>query len=104
MPVIRQCVHVVGRRRQRWNSNLHAFEKLLGLVPSTTQRGLDVGCGEGETARMQRRRVSSVVAIDPDEPSIAEAQSYGDDIDYLTVDLESLALPKGILRRRDGRR
>jgi SAM-dependent methyltransferase len=43
---------------------------------------------------MLRRRVASVVAIDPDEPSIAEARSYGDDIDYLIGELERVELPR----------
>ena len=74
----------------RWNSNLHAFEALLQRVPTGAQRGLDVGCGEGETARMLRRRVPSVVGVDPDEASIAEARSYDDDIDYVVGGLESV--------------
>lgn len=77
----------------RWNSNLHAFDALLGHVPAGATRGLDVGCGEGETARRLRQRVASVVALDPHEPSIVEARSYDDDIDYRLGDLESTDLP-----------
>lgn len=66
----------------RWNSNLHAFEILLRLVPDGAQRALDVGCGEGETARRLRTRVESVVGIDPDRESIEEAQARDDDIEY----------------------
>jgi ubiquinone/menaquinone biosynthesis C-methylase UbiE len=66
----------------RWNSNLHAFEILLRLVPEGAQRALDVGCGEGETARRLRTRVESVVGIDPDRESIEEAQARDDDIEY----------------------
>jgi len=66
----------------RWNSNLHAFEVLLRSVPEGAQRGLDVGCGEGETARRLRTRVPSVVGIDPDRPSIEQAQAREDDIEY----------------------
>jgi trans-aconitate methyltransferase len=62
----------------RWNANLHAFDALLRRVPSPAVRGLDVGCGEGETARRLRARVPSVVAIDPHEPSVLEARSRGD--------------------------
>jgi SAM-dependent methyltransferase len=66
----------------RWNCNIHAFEGVLSAIPEGAGRGLDVGCGEGETARMLRRHVREVAAIDPHEPSIAEARSYGDDIRY----------------------
>jgi trans-aconitate methyltransferase len=75
--------------RPRWNGNLHAFAPLLRTIPSGARRGLDVGCGEGETARRLRTRVVEVVGIDPDEPSILEARSYDDDIRYEVSDLES---------------
>ena len=78
--------------RRRWNSNLHAYDRLLRTIPAGARRGLDVGCGEGETARRLRTRVADVVGIDPDEPSIVEARSYGDDIRYEVADLESAAL------------
>jgi SAM-dependent methyltransferase len=76
----------------RWNSNVHALDTLLQTVPAGLGRGLDVGCGEGETARRLRTRVASVVGVDPDEPSIAEARSHGDDIDYRVGDLASAEL------------
>jgi len=77
----------------RWNSNLHAFERLLRAIPGGSQSGLDVGCGEGETARRLRTVVPSVVGIDPDRPSIDLARSHGDDIEYVVADLESADLP-----------
>jgi SAM-dependent methyltransferase len=79
----------------RWNSNLHAFEALLRLVPTDAQRGLDVGCGEGETARRLRTRVASVVGVDPDEASIAEARTHEDDISYVVGDLDHPSLDAG---------
>lgn len=80
---------------QRWNANLHAFDALLHRVPSRAARGLDVGCGEGETARRLRGRVPSVVGIDPHEPSVLQARSRGDDIDYLVGDIHRADLPTG---------
>lgn len=77
----------------RWNSNLHAFEHLLRQVPARAQRGLDVGCGEGETARILRRRLPSVAGIDPDEAPITEARAYGDDIEYRVAAVETVDLP-----------
>ncbi len=79
-------------RGERWNSNLHAFEMLLSLAPDGAQRGLDVGCGEGETTRRLRRRVPSVVGLDRDLPSIAEAREYDDDIEYIVGDFRSADL------------
>ena len=78
---------------RRWNANLHAFDTLLPRVPRHAVRGLDVGCGEGETARRLRTRVPNVVGIDPHEPSLHEARSYGDDIEYLVGDLRTAELP-----------
>lgn len=80
---------------ERWNSNLHAFDELLAAVPTGARRGLDVGCGEGETARRLRRRVPTVVGLDNDLASIELARSRGDDIDYLHGDLEGVDLPTG---------
>lgn len=79
----------------RWNSNLHAFERLIREVPAGAQSGLDVGCGEGETARMLRRRVPSVVGVDPHEASVVEARAYGDDIEYKLGAIETVDLPRG---------
>lgn len=79
----------------RWNSNIHAFDRLLERVPPGATRGLDVGCGEGEMARRLRQRVQHVTAIDPDEASIADARSFGDDISYAVADLQSADLAAG---------
>jgi SAM-dependent methyltransferase len=78
--------------RARWNSNLHAFDRLLRTIPPGARRGLDVGCGEGETARRLRARVPEVVGIDPDGASIEEARSYGDDVRYVATDLDAADL------------
>jgi ubiquinone/menaquinone biosynthesis C-methylase UbiE len=79
---------------QRWNSNLHAFEMLTDFIPADAKRGLDVGCGEGETTRRLRRHVPSVVGLDPDPTCIDEARSYNDDIDYMLGRLETVELPE----------
>lgn len=72
---------------ERWNSNLHALEVLLARLPADAVRGLDVGCGEGETARRLRRRLPEVTGLDVDRPSVEAARSYGDDIRYVVGDL-----------------
>jgi 2-polyprenyl-3-methyl-5-hydroxy-6-metoxy-1,4-benzoquinol methylase len=80
---------------ERWNSNLHVFDQLLASIAPGAQRALDVGCGEGETARRVRRRVEHVTGIDPDEPSIDVARGYGDDITYVVGDVLSHPLEPG---------
>lgn len=77
----------------RWNSNLHCLEQLMGSISPTARRGLDVGCGEGETTRRLRTRVPSMTGLDIDLPSIEVARSYGDDIDYVHGDVTSIDLP-----------
>jgi trans-aconitate methyltransferase len=77
----------------RWNANLDAIARLLRHVPPGARRGLDVGCGEGETTRMLRGRVPSVVGVDPDRASITEARSHGDDIEYIASSLSDVDLP-----------
>jgi len=79
---------------ERWNSSLHAFEMLLRAVPVEAQRGLDIGCGEGETARRLRRRVDSVIGLDPDAASIDQARSHNDDIGYIVGVLDEAVLPE----------
>ena len=78
----------------RWNSNLHAFDRLLDTVPAGAGPGLDVGCGEGETTRRLRARTSSAVGLDTDESCIARAHGAGDDIDFMVGDLFTADLPE----------
>jgi SAM-dependent methyltransferase len=87
-----------GMTGVRWNSSLHAFEALLDSVPAGARRGLDVGCGEGETTRRLRRRVAEVVGLDRDAASIELARQHpdiglGTDITCLIGDLFSADLP-----------
>ncbi|MFN8022373.1 MAG: class I SAM-dependent methyltransferase [Acidimicrobiales bacterium] len=77
----------------RWNSNLHAFGRLLERIPTGAARGLDVGCGEGETARRLRSKVDSVVGVDPDLASIDLARRFDDGITYLVGDALTVDLP-----------
>jgi SAM-dependent methyltransferase len=79
----------------RWNSNLHALDRLLRDLAPGARTGLDVGCGEGETARRLRARVTSVVGVDPDAASIDLARSYADDIEYHVATLDDAGLPEG---------
>ena len=67
----------------------------MGSIPNGARRGLDVGCGEGETTRRLRMRVPSVVGLDRDLPSVELARSYDDDIDYVHGDFGGVDLPDG---------
>lgn len=83
-----------GVSRQRWNSSLHAFEKLLDALPQRARCGLDVGCGEGETARRLHQRVPTVIGLDRDAQSIDEARSLDDGVEYVLGDLHTAGLPE----------
>lgn len=52
----------------------HEVEALRGLVTFGGMNVLDVGCGEGRTARTIARSAASVIGIDPDPERIALAR------------------------------
>lgn len=72
----------------RWNHNIHYHRVILDVVPTTCERALDIGCGEGMLTRQLREVVPSVVGIDLDEPSIelAGRQPAGG-LDYVVGDV-----------------
>ena len=79
----------------RRNANLDVLRSLLrSELPDGAATGIDVGCGEGETARVLRAHgVRSVTGIDPHAPSIDEARSLGGEgIDYVRADLSDAAI------------
>lgn len=79
----------------RRNHNLDVLRRLLAAeVPAGTARtGLDIGCGEGETARVLSGFVAEVVGVDPDLPSIELArQQGGERITYVHGDAMTVAL------------
>ena len=77
----------------RWSHNLHYARQLIELVPSGARDALDAGCGEGTVARLLRRRVPHVVALDIDAACLdaARAADAGNDIDSVRADM--LAAP-----------
>lgn len=62
-----------------WNHNIHYHALVLRSLPASSERGLDVGCGQGILTRELRQRVRHMVGIDLDEPSIAQARQDADD-------------------------
>lgn len=81
--------------RPRWNSNLHALEVLLACLPSGISSGLDVGCGEGETARRLRQHIPHVTGVDVDAASIKAARGNDDDINYVCADFMTEPVSEG---------
>ena len=80
----------------RRNANLDVLRSLLRReLPAGAQAGIDVGCGEGETARVLRAHgVQRVLGIDPHAPSIDEARSIGGEgIEYRHADLFDVQAP-----------
>lgn len=61
--------------RRKWNHNTHYHRVLIQRVPEGASRALDVGCGDGQFARLLASRVPEVVAIDLDSHQVARARS-----------------------------
>jgi len=76
--------------RRRRNANLDVFRALLTreLPSCLVETGVDVWCGEGETARiLHARGVEAVVGVDPHLSSIDQARRIGGDgITYVHAD------------------
>lgn len=83
--------------RLRRNANLDVFRLLLAreLPSGPVATGIDIGCGEGETARILRTHgTGAVVGVDPHEPSIHEARRIGGDgVTYVHADALHVELP-----------
>jgi SAM-dependent methyltransferase len=67
----RTRVRCVRMRREhpfaaQWNHNTHYFPRLASLIPSSTPRLLDVGCGDGTFCRFVAREERIVVGVDSD--------------------------------------
>ena len=52
---------------------------LQRLVSLRGKNVLDIGCGEGRTARRMARTAASVLGVDPDEESIEKAMGIAPD-------------------------
>lgn len=79
----------------RWNHNIYYHSVVLGALPPSCRRVLDVGCGEGMLAVELSRAVEHVTAIDMDAAVVASARlgSAAENIDYLVADVFTHDLP-----------
>jgi 2-polyprenyl-6-hydroxyphenyl methylase/3-demethylubiquinone-9 3-methyltransferase len=73
-------------------------EVLRRLVTFRGKRVLDVGCGDGRTARHIARSAASVIGVDPDPERISLAREAAGrdqpcDLKFLTEDAVTLDLP-----------
>jgi len=74
------------------------IEALRRLVTFDGMNVLDVGCGEGRTARRIARTAASVIGVDPDEERIAVARAAAPEegsceLTFLDEDVVALELP-----------
>jgi SAM-dependent methyltransferase len=63
-----------------WNHNIHYHDVLLAAVPVRCERALDIGCGQGEFARLLTERAARVVGIDRSAEMVARAKELNADI------------------------
>lgn len=87
----------MSRRRShpfanRWNHNTHYFPLLASRIPRTTDRVLDVGCGDGTFCRFVSRADRSVVGVDIDA-SVLPTDSPG--VKYVLASAEALPFADG---------
>lgn len=60
--------------RGGWNHNTHYHGLLLAAVPTPCETALDVGCGQGEFARLLAARAAKVEALDKSADLIDRAR------------------------------
>ena len=76
----------------RWNHNTHYFPLLASRIPETTDRVLDVGCGDGTFCRFVARDDRRVVGVDIDASALP-ADSAG--VQYVIASAEELPFADG---------
>ncbi|WP_246398316.1 class I SAM-dependent methyltransferase [Mycobacterium vicinigordonae] len=81
--------------RQPWNINIHYNALVDAEVPPSTQRVLDVGCGDGFLAARLVQRIPQVAALDIDGGVLQRAQTRfaGAPIHWMQGDVMTVELP-----------
>ncbi|OXS37102.1 methyltransferase domain-containing protein [Streptomyces sp. XY006] len=64
-----------------WNPNAHYHPEILGFVPENCREALDVGCGDGELARLLAARSGRVTGIDLSAEMVESARARSEDVD-----------------------
>jgi 2-polyprenyl-3-methyl-5-hydroxy-6-metoxy-1,4-benzoquinol methylase len=84
-------------RYEGWNHNIHHHRLVLDALPTSCDRALDVGCGEGLLALDLADRVGHVVGLDPDAPTLdaARRDAAADNVEYVLGDLLTADLEPG---------
>lgn len=62
-------------------------------VVFSSQRVLEIGCGDGRLTKQYAREAASVIAIDPDADAIARLAAELPRVDARALTIDQLALP-----------
>jgi SAM-dependent methyltransferase len=63
-----------------WNPNIHYYPTILGFVPGNCREALDVGCGDGELARLLAARSGRVTGIDLSAEMVESARRHSESV------------------------
>jgi SAM-dependent methyltransferase len=63
-----------------WNPNIHYYPTILGFVPGNCREALDVGCGDGELARLLAARSDRVTGIDLSAEMVESARDRSENV------------------------
>jgi ubiquinone/menaquinone biosynthesis C-methylase UbiE len=71
----------------KWDHNVHYYKYLSKLIPENCETILDIGCGNGEFARLISNKSKKIICMDisPEMISIAKSQSK----DYPNLEFEA---------------
>ncbi|MEV5355023.1 class I SAM-dependent methyltransferase [Streptomyces sp. NPDC052693] len=67
-------------KTSRWNPNIHYYPTILDFVPENCREALDVGCGDGELARLLAARSGHVTGIDLSPEMVESARDRSQDV------------------------
>ena len=72
----------------KWNHKIHYYKYLSRLIPDNCEKILDIGCGNGEFARLISGKAKKIVCIDisPEMISIAKSESKN----YSNLEFEAI--------------